>query len=202
MWLNYLLTKSGVDSSDVTFVGLGTAGIAAALQKGEIHAGIGIEPHTTRLLEAGDAFILVDGRSLEDTIEVFGAPYILIGLVTNPRVVEENPELCQRMVNAIVRANLWTATTPAEVMADLFPDFITGTGEEKETWIKALKAYKTGGVYPANSGITYEGARTVVESLVPFVEELESADQIDIVRTYNNSFVQKALEKYGLALHE
>ncbi len=197
MWLNYLLTKSGIDPSKCTFVGLGTSGIAASLQKGKIHAGIGIEPFTTKLTEAG-ASILVDGRTMEESLKVFGSPYILIGLTTNPKTIKERAELCQRMVNAIVRTNLFIASASAQLLADLMPDSITGTGQDKETWIKGLSAYKEGGVFPANSEITYDGAKCVVESLVPFVKKLKRAEEIDIKATYDNSFVAKALAKYGL----
>lgn len=71
-WLLGLLAAAGVAPGQVELLSLGTRGLAAALEAGEVHAGLVPEPGASRLLGEGRATLLADLRSPESVAAALG----------------------------------------------------------------------------------------------------------------------------------
>src|SRR5699024_3531733 len=72
-FLNYVLSRAGVDPKDVSPVGVGASNSAmAAVEHGKVDALVNLDPAITLMQQRGDINILVDTRTAADTEEVFG----------------------------------------------------------------------------------------------------------------------------------
>jgi NitT/TauT family transport system substrate-binding protein len=118
------LKKAGLDPDrDLEFVSLGGDAnvIYTALQTGKVDAMASWEPTTSRALSSGVAYPLISIWEDADHREWLGADKVLgFGLVTRDDVIQSNPDLVRRMVNAhlkgleFIRAN--SASTIAETV--------------------------------------------------------------------------------------
>src|SRR6202165_2355298 len=76
-----LLGKAGYKGSDATFVAVGAGDtFIAAIKNGTIDAGMTTEPTITRLLQSGDAKVLIDLRTPASTRAALGGDYPFIGI--------------------------------------------------------------------------------------------------------------------------
>ena len=125
-----VLRKAGYSLRDVEVVAVGSGDsfIAAMTQK-RIDVGVATDPTTTRLLLSGEASILLDMTTPDETHLIFNGPYQFTGLMTRPDVIRDRPALVQSMVNAIVKANAYirghsaaeiAAKLPASIVADRY----------------------------------------------------------------------------------
>src|SRR5436305_1304110 len=76
-----LLGKAGYSGSDAHFVAVGAGNtFIAAIKNGTIDAGMTTEPTITRLLQSGDAKVLIDLRTPQSTRAAVGGDYPFIGI--------------------------------------------------------------------------------------------------------------------------
>ncbi|MDR5800011.1 ABC transporter substrate-binding protein [Caballeronia sp. LZ001] len=190
MALNYILHKAGLQSSDVSIIGVGqAAGAVAAVRAGQIDALIVNDPSATILMKDGSLKPLENMRTAEGNVKVFGSDYPESSLFATQEFIGKNPKTVQAVANAIVRAEKWIAkATPQEVADNVPPQYI---GENKALYAEAFTNSRR--CIAQNGEITPKGAQTVREVLAAFDPAVASA-KIDLASTYDNRFVIKAAE--------
>lgn len=184
----YLMVKAGVPLGEFTSipVGAGTTFIAA-MQQDKIQAGMTTEPTISRLLKTGEARVMIDMRTVEQTKAALGGTYPAASLYMPTDWVEKNKPTVQKLANAFVKTLKFIATHTGAEIADKMPrDFYVG---DKEGYVKALdngKAMFTpDGVMPAG------GPETVLAVLSGFSKNVKGKN-IDLSKTYTTEFVKKA----------
>jgi NitT/TauT family transport system substrate-binding protein len=184
----YLMVKAGVPLGEFTSlpVGAGTTFIAA-MQQDKIQAGMTTEPTISRLLKTGEARVLIDMRTVEQTKQALGGTYPAASLYMSTDWVEKNRPIVQKLANAFVKTLKFIATHSGAEIADKMPkDFYVG---DKDGYIKALdngKAmFTSDGVMPAG------GPETVLAVLSGFSKNVKGK-AVDLSKTYTTEFVKKA----------
>ncbi|RYG09142.1 MAG: transporter substrate-binding domain-containing protein [Burkholderiales bacterium] len=192
MVANLILSRGGLKSSDVSFVGVGTsAGALAALRSGQIDAMSNIDPVMTMLEQKGEVKIISDTRTLKGTLEVFGGNMPAACLYTHGEFVQKNPNTCQAMANAIVHALKWLQTAgPSDIIKTVPESYLLGDRAlYLASFNKVREAISLDGMIPE------EGTRTALKALVSFDPAIK-ADKIDLAKTYTNEFARKAKERF------
>lgn len=194
MFVNNLLTKNGLKPNDVSIIGVGaTGGAVAAMQKGGIDAISNLDPVITRLEAGGDIVVKVDTRTAEGMKQAYGSAAYIAGCIYLPEeFIRKNPNTVQAVVNAMVRANLWLQTaSDKEVMAVVPPEYYADdAGLYRVGLIKNLPTLSPDGQ------LSMEAAKNVYAVLQKFEPSVQKAGNIDLAKTFDNSFVKKALQKY------
>src|ERR1700736_541603 len=101
----YIAVKNGLKLGDVTSLPVGAGNtFIAALMQGKIDGGMTTEPTVSRLLKTGDAKILIDLRTVEQTKKVLGGTYPAAALYMQTSYVDGHKDVTQNLANAFVRA--------------------------------------------------------------------------------------------------
>ncbi|GAC1698023.1 MAG: ABC transporter substrate-binding protein [Candidatus Limnocylindrales bacterium] len=192
--LVYALLKAGLKEGDYTFVACGSGTMAATLDSGGAVACMNSDPFVTAFVGAGKGFVLKDYRSEKDTKELLGGDYQFTGAVTTQEFIQKSPDVVQRVVNALVRANRFLAATPPKDVAAKLPESVTG--KDIELYIKTLEAAK--GYLSADGIIDQKGVDNV---LVVNVEDCKAnsklcgnvkpTDQVDSKALFDNTFAAR-----------
>ena len=184
----YLMVKAGVPLGEFTSlpVGAGTTFIAA-MQQDKIQAGMTTEPTISRLLKTGEARVLIDMRTVEQTKQALGGTYPAASLYMSTDWVEKNKATVQKLANAFVKTLKFINTHSGAEIADKMPkDFYVG---DKEGYIKALDSGKamftSDGVMPAG------GPETVLAVLSGFSKNVKGKT-VDLSKTFTTEFVKNA----------
>ena len=187
--VNFALAKAGLSSRDVSFIGVGAGQTAvAAMVNGEIDAISNIDPAISMIDKKVGLKPIVDTRTEKDTIDLFGAPVPAAVLYLKPEFAKENPETVQRLVNAFYKGLQWLASASPEEVVDLMPEeYYLG---DKDMYTKAVK--DSLGAYSRTGEITAEGMNGATK-LLSFDKDLD-LDSVDMSKTYDGSFIQKAHE--------
>ena len=176
----------------VSIIGVGaTAGAVAAMRKGELDAMSNLDPVISRLEAAGDMITVVDTRTAKGMKEVYGGAYHAGCIYAPVEWVKKNPNTAQAVVNAMVRAVRWLQTARADEVVKSVPAEYYG---DDPTLYKVALLKNTEGFSP-DGLFTAEGAKNVFNVLNSFEPTVQAA-KIDLAKTYDNSFAQKALKKY------
>jgi NitT/TauT family transport system substrate-binding protein len=186
MVLASLLSKNGVNPSDVTIVNVSGATFPAALENKQIVGGMALEPFASVLLEQNKAFALAGLNTLKDTENLFGGPYNIAGVVTRQEVIDNRSEQVQKVVNVLVRALKWIQSHSEEEVADALP--IEVVGSDKRQFIKTLKTLKE--FYSPDGIINPKGAKNVYDSMVAS-DSLPAEPSLDVTQFFTNQFVEK-----------
>ena len=193
MFVNNLLVKAGLKPTDVSIIGVGAgAGAVAAMEKGEIDALSNLDPVVTTLTSTGKFVAVVDTRTEQGMKDVYGGDYMASVIYATDEYVKKNPNTIQAVVKAMVRADKWLAhASPDEIVA-LMPDSYKGGNPAlyKEGLLKNIKGYSPDGV------MSMKAAENVYKVLDAFEPSVKSAGHMDLAKTFDNSFVEKANAKY------
>ena len=192
MMVSSLLAKDGLKPDAVAIIGVGTtAGAVAAMRKGEIDAISNLDPVIARLEASGDVIPVVDTRTSKGMKEVYGGAYHAGCIYAPLEWVKKNPHTAQAVVNAMVRAVLWLQKARTEDVVATVPSEYYGDDPTmyKVALLKNMEGYSPDGLF------SMDGAKNVYTVLNSFEPTVQAA-KIDLARTYDNSFVQKALKKY------
>lgn len=185
----YLLDKGGLNKSDVSFIGVGSAaGAAAAVRSGQIDAISNIDPLMTDLETSGDVVIVADTRTTKGTIEIFGTPMPAGTLYTTREFIAKNPQTVQALTNAMVRALLWIEkATPAQVAQTVPEQYLLNN---RDLYLASFSKVREG-ISP-DGRFSKEGTENTLKMLRSFNEDIAKA-QIRLDETYTNRFVEQAL---------
>jgi len=193
MFVSNLLVKAGLKPTDVSIIGVGAgAGAVAAMEKGEIDALANLDPVVTQLEATGKFTAVVDTRTEQGMKEVYGGDYMASVIYTTDDYIKKNPNTVQAVVNAMVRADKWLAhASPDEVVA-LMPDTYKAGNPAlyKQGFEKNMKGYSADGM------MSMKAAENVYKVLKAFEPSVIAAGNLDLAKTFDNSFVQKADAKY------
>jgi NitT/TauT family transport system substrate-binding protein len=181
----YLVLSAGLKLNQVTFVPAGTGdAFIEAMNRGTIAAGMTTEPTASRLLNSGQARVLVDLRTPEDTAKALGGPYPAACLYMQTAWVERHKAEVQKLVNALVKALRYIQThTAAEIAAQLPPPFYAG---DKATYIKALARSKP--IFIPDGRMPANGPVHVLKVLTRTEKSLQGKT-IDLPSTFTLDFV-------------
>ncbi len=185
----YMLVRSGLKTDDASFVGTGTTSTAvAAARRAEIDAIVSSDPMMTLMETDKLVKIVADTRTAEGTRAVYGGPYPGGVIDATAAYVEKNPQAVQKVVDAFVRGLKWIASHSAEDIARLMPEeYALGN---LPVYIKALTASKP---MFSPDGHFEPGAVETAHTVLKVFDPAVTGATIDLAKTYNDSFVKKAL---------
>jgi NitT/TauT family transport system substrate-binding protein len=182
----FLAVKNGVKLGEFTSVPVGAGNtFIAAMQHGQIDAGMTTEPTISRLLKTGEASILVDMRSVDTTRAALGGVYPAACLYMQTDWVEQHPDEVQKLANVFVKTLRYIATHSAEEIAAQMPkDYYTG---DKALYVNALATGKQ--MFTADGVMPSDGPPTVLQVLSTF-DKTVKGKTIDLSKTFTTSFVK------------
>ena len=189
MFLNNLLVKAGLKPGDAAVIGVGAgAGAVAAMEKGEIDALANLDPVVTQLESTGKFVAVVDTRTEQGMKEVYGGDYMASVIYATDEYIQKNPNTVQAVVNAMVRADKWIAgAKPDEIVALMPNEYKAGNPAlYKEGLLKNLNGYSHDGV------MSMKAAENVYKVLRQFEPSVMQAGNLDLSKTFDNTFVQRA----------
>jgi NitT/TauT family transport system substrate-binding protein len=178
---------------DFAAIGVGaSAGAVAAMKRGGIDAISNLDPVITKLETEGDIVIVADTRTAKGMQDVYGGAYHAGCVYAPVEWVKKHPNTTQAIVNAMVRAVLWLRSASVDdVIATVPPEY---DGPDLALYRGSLLKNKEG--HSPDGRFSIEGARNVHKVLNAFVPEVQKA-KIDLAQTFDNSFADQALKKYG-----
>lgn len=184
----YLVLSAGLRLNQFTFVPVGTGDtFIDAMNRGTINAGMTTEPTASRMLNSGQARVLVDLRTPEDTAKALGGPYPASCLYMQTAWVNRHKPEVQKLVNALVRALRYIQThTASEIAAQLPPKFYEG---DKATYVRALARSKP--IFIPDGRMPLNGPANVLRILTRTERSLHDK-AIDLGSTYTLEFVSAA----------
>ena len=186
-----MLVRNGMKADDVSFVATGVTSTAvAAARRAEIDAIVSSDPMLTLMESENLVKVIADARTADGTRAIYGGPYPGGVIYATPAYIESNPRIVQGVVDALVRGLRWIATHSAEDIARLMPEeYALGN---PPIYIRALNASK-----PSFSpdGRFEPGAVETAYSVLKQFDPAVAAATVDLRKTYNDTFVKKALEK-------
>jgi NitT/TauT family transport system substrate-binding protein len=185
-----LAVKAGVQPDEYTTVKAGAGDtFIAALNQGAIDAGMTTDPTVARLVQSGDAKVLVDMRTEEGSQEALGGPYPSSSLYMDCDYVAKHKEAVQKLATAFVRTLQWIGSHSAQEIADKMPaDY---AGSDKSLYVQSIEStvpmFTNDGVMPD------QGPETVLRVLGTFNPNVKGKeDQVDLSKTFTTEFVQAA----------
>ncbi len=192
MVFDLLLSRAGMQASDVSFIGVGTgAGAVAALRSGQIDAMSNVDPIMTMLEQKGDIRVIADTRTLKGAEEIFGGPMPAACLYASEKFVKEYPNTTQALTNAMVHGLKWLQTAgPSDIIKTVPESYLLG---DRALYLSAFnkvrEAISPDGLMPEG------GPATSVRALSSFNPAVKTA-KIDIARLYTNDFAKRAKAKF------
>ncbi len=186
----YLAGKAGFTTADYTTVKAGAdATFIAAINSGGIDAGMTTDPTVARLVQTGDAQILLDMRTPEGTTAALGGLYPASSLYMACDYVSAHPDVVQKLANAFVKTLRFIAANDAAAIADKMP--VDYAGSDKALYITAIGDSK--GMFTTDGVIDAEGAKNALEVLGSFSPTVQpQKDSIDLSKTYTTVFAEGA----------
>jgi NitT/TauT family transport system substrate-binding protein len=184
----YLVLAAGLKLNQVTFVPVANGdAFIQAMARGTIAAGMTTEPTASRLLDSGQARVLVDLRTPEDTARALGGPYPASCLFMETAWVNRHQPEAQKLVNALVKAlGFIQSHTAAEIAAQLPPQFYPC---DRATYVKALARSKP--IFIPDGRMPANGPAHVLKVLTRTEKSLQGKT-IDLPSTYTLAFVNAA----------
>ena len=192
MFVNILLAKAALKPDAVSIIGVGAgAGAVAIMKRGEIDAIANLDPVIATLESNGDAVAVVDTRTAKGMQDVYGGAYAAGCIYAPVDFVKKNPRTTQAIVNAMVRAlRFIQQSTPEQIVAVVPTTYYS----DKAVYTAALKANMD--AFKHDGAISLAAAQNVYKDLKTFDPGLQSATSIDLGKTMDMSFQQKAAQKY------
>lgn len=193
MAVQNLLVKNGLKPDDIAAIGVGaSAGAVAAMKRGSIDAISNLDPVISKLEADGDVVVVVDTRTAQGMKEVYGGDYHAGCIYAPAEWVKKHPNTTQAVVNAMVRAVLWLKTARVDDIVATVPPEYYGA----DVGLYKVSLHKNQAGFSPDGRFSMAGAQNVYKVLNQFVPEVQQA-KIDLARTFDNSFADKALKKYA-----
>lgn len=191
-FVKLLLAQASLTNDTVSFIGVGTnAGAIAAFQRNHIDALAHVDPAITQLEITHTLVPVVDTRTAQGMKKVYGSDYIAGCVYLSADFAKKHPKTTQAVVNAMVRALRWIQkATPEAIMNIVPPEYY---GNNKALYKIALQK-NLEGLSPDGKHLI-PAAQNVYRVLSTFNTKIKST-KIDLSKTFDNSFVDKALKRY------
>ncbi len=191
MGLAMLLNKGGMTVDDVAVIGVGAGPTAvAAMKAGRLDAIANFDPAISLLQRDGVIDVILDTRREKDLTYLYGGPFAASAFYADARFIQRNPKTTQAFVNAISAALTWLhSASTDDIVASVPPEYYAGDRNLYRAMVESNRER----VSP-DGRISPEAANLTWRNLAAFEETLKNA-KIDVARTYDNSFVEHALEQ-------
>jgi len=184
----YLAAQKGLKSSDYSVLPVGAdTTFIAALRQGRIDAGMTTQPTIAKLMQSGEARVLVDMETIEGTKAALGGLYPAASVYVQAKWAETHRDQATRLARAFVRTLQFMKKHSAEEIADKMPrDYY---GSEKALYVTALK--RSLQMFTDDGRMPEGGPETVLRVLAGFNPNVKGK-HVDLSRTYTNEFVDLA----------
>src|SRR5437899_636002 len=149
--MRYLGIRNGVQPEQFTRLPVGAgATFIAAFQHGQIDGGITSQPTIGRLLNSGQARVLVDLQANAQSKKAFGGTFPSTCIYMRTDYVNTHKDAVQKLVNAVVWTLKWIHTHSAAQIAAKMPADYAGTdmGLYTSAWQQTLGFYSPDGIMP------------------------------------------------------
>jgi NitT/TauT family transport system substrate-binding protein len=187
----FVADRAGVPAADLAVVEVGVADMPAALRAGTIDAAMGVAPYSTRLIEAGEATVLVDLCQPAQATEAVGGGLPFTGVLTRADMLAQRPTVVQKVVNALVKAQRFITThTASEIVAMLPADAI---GYDAASYGEALAA--TLPAFSQSGGLVDPTELERFLQLHKTFGTITDNTAVDVAALYDNQFVTNALDE-------
>jgi NitT/TauT family transport system substrate-binding protein len=186
--MKYLASRHGVTTSEFTVlpVGAGTTFITA-MQQGRIDVGMTTEPTISRLLQTGDASILIDLRTPEPTAAALGGPFPAACVYVQTAWLEANRATARRLAAAFVAALWFIDNHSAAEIADQLPvEYLAG---DRDLYVRALAETKA--MFTRDGAMPAGGPEHVLAVLAAVHGNLKGK-AIDLSKTFTSEFLDGA----------
>jgi NitT/TauT family transport system substrate-binding protein len=192
MFVNILLAKAALKPDAVAIIGVGTsAGAVAIMKRGEIDAISNLDPVIAQLESDGTVVPVIDTRTPKGMQDVYGGAYAAGCVYAPVDFAKKYPNTAQAVVNAMVRALRFIQTsTPEQIVAAVPTTYYT----DKAVYTAALKANLDS--FRHDGSIPLAASQSVYKDLKSFDPGLQNAPNIDLAKTVNMQFQQKAAQKF------
>jgi NitT/TauT family transport system substrate-binding protein len=193
MIVNHLLASVGLTPDDIVAVGVGTGSTAiAAVRGGELDAISNVEPAMSLLERQGLITIVHETVTDQGTFKIFGGSIPAGTLYTKREFIKNYPNTVQALTNAMVRALLWLSKATLEEVANTVPqEYLLG---DRSLYLSALQRLKP--TYSKDGWIPQKGVDQAYKVLLANNQAVRRAPVLFLQQTFDNSFVQRALQKY------
>jgi NitT/TauT family transport system substrate-binding protein len=194
MLFEFFLAKHGLKGTDVSFVGVGAgAGAVSAVRAGQVDAIVNLDPVISLLESTNDIKIILDTRTIKDTIDVFGGNMPAGCLYLPNDYIQANPNTVQALVNAMVRADKWIQTAGPDGVAKVVPEgYLLGDPPVYKLSVeRSMEGLSPNGMMPA------DGPETALKALSAFKADGFDPAKIDLSKTWTNAFAEKANQKFS-----
>lgn len=181
-----------VPDTDISVLTMASVGYAGAIASGEIQAAVSTNPWSAKQLQDAGGVVIVDGTDDAVIKEMIGsASYELMAVIASDALIESNPDLVQKTVNAIAKAMQWMEkATPEQIVENLLPLFPDAEEEllydaqyDAERKVANFTGYHTEEGFTAGLALTKNGGGIKTDL---------TADQI-----YNETFLDNAWKTLG-----
>jgi NitT/TauT family transport system substrate-binding protein len=183
-----LLGQKGIPADQVRWVAVGAGDtFIAAITQQRIVAGMTTEPTISRLVQTGQARVLVDLRTPASTRAALGGDYPFIGIFMRSDYVGSHRDVTQRLVNAYTKTLRWMHGRTASQIADRMPaDYYAGS---RDLYVQALQNQLQ--IFGGDCRMPAGGPETVLKIEQSFVSTFKGRTAT-LGRTYTNDFANQA----------
>ena len=186
--LRMLLSKVGLTDNDISIIGIGGgASAVVAVKSNKVDAVANFDPLISILERDGAIKTVVDTRLEKDLEYLYGGRFPASAFYVNASFAERNPRTTQAFVNAISAALAWMHQASTDEIVAAVPEEYYG----QDRSLYRIVVERNRGSVSRDGRIPLEGAGRVFRNLVAFEETLKDA-KVDVARTFDNSFIDKA----------
>lgn len=187
----FVADKAGVRADEFTAVEVGSADMPEALRTGKVDVAMGVAPYSTRLVNAGEATVLLDLCRPDAAQAAIGGGLPFTGLLTRADVIAAQPDVTRRVVNALVKAQHFITSHSAVEIVETLP--IAVTGDDVAAYTEAL-ATTLPAFSQAGGAIDPAGLDRLLQLHKTFGAITETT-VVDLDALYDNRFVDGYLSK-------
>lgn len=137
-WLARLLARAGLGPAQLTLVSRGERGLVQAVETGEVHAALVREPSASRLLDAGQAQLLVDLRTPAAVKQALGVGTVNAAVFVRGDRTPRDRDLAA-FRRAVLAAEERIATGSVSELAERLPSSLTLPRDEFESRVAACR---------------------------------------------------------------
>lgn len=181
-----LAAGAGLKLEEYTVSAVGTGTMASAFERRAIDVGFISGTSAAPLLKSGKASRLADLRTVADTDKYLGGEFPSAGLFAAADTLRSRPDIVQKMVNALLRAQSFMRAHTAQELADALPDDVSGS--DKQTWVEAYGAATR--MYSPDGKATQPGVENVVAAYRLF-GAIKPDAKIDAEALFDNTWVER-----------
>ena len=190
--VDYALMVAGGNPKNISYVALGNPQTAMTqLRNGGIDVLCASDPLMTVLEKKGDLELLRNFRSLKETQRVFGGLLPGNALLVPGSLAVKQPQVCQALVNGVMRAGKWLRTAgPSDLLNTMLDStYLTDRAVYLNAVDNMRESYSLDGML---SNEAFAVALKLCKTLVPQMGE----GRRKLGNTFTNEFVLQAKKRF------